>query len=386
MFANGSGADPRDIITPDAFQVLPALYGQRLASPWRRLGAIAIDGVIVAVIAQSGGIMLALALAIVVYSAIMSRGAFAPARRAGLRKLTGVTMAVVVFGAGLAIIEPLWQRLDRVDRSADGHADAASDLDFSAGDALRFGAALTVFMACDDAACRTQHYPELVGATARARVSEQRRAEVLAELVAEATKDPAERTALAQVAGVRAEPAAAGESLPSPPSAPTDAVRSEEREEQSPRGFSLLETLERLADDLGFSFGWGAVYFTVLTVLWDGQTLGKRWLGIRVISLRGEPLTYWAAFERYGGYAAGLATGLLGFLQVFWDANRQAIHDRICFTAVICDPGTQPLATLRARPGAPTSERDAQAQAERAVGTDLRGGVDAVAQLRRDQR
>ena len=44
---------------------------------------------------------------------------------------------------------------------------------------------------------------------------------------------------------------------------------------------------ERLADDLGFSFGWGAVYFTVLTALWDGQTLGKRWLGIRVVSLRG---------------------------------------------------------------------------------------------------
>ena len=100
--------------------------------------------------------------------------------RAGLRRLAGVTMAVVVFVAGLTIIEPLWKRLDRADRSADGHADVAGDLDFSAGDALRFGAALTAFMACDDAGCRAQNYAGLADATARARVSEPRRAEVRA--------------------------------------------------------------------------------------------------------------------------------------------------------------------------------------------------------------
>jgi uncharacterized RDD family membrane protein YckC len=38
-----------------------------------------------------------------------------------------------------------------------------------------------------------------------------------------------------------------------------------------------------------------------------------------------------------GGYAAGFATGLLGFAQVFWDANRQGIHDRIVGTVVIMD-------------------------------------------------
>ena len=47
---------------------------------------------------------------------------------------------------------------------------------------------------------------------------------------------------------------------------------------------------------------------------------------------------FFAAFERAGGYAAGLATGLLGFAQVFWDANRQAIHDRIVGTVVALDP------------------------------------------------
>ena len=35
--------------------------------------------------------------------------------------------------------------------------------------------------------------------------------------------------------------------------------------------------------------------------------------------------------------AAGFATGLLGFAQVYWDANRQGIHDHIVGTVVIID-------------------------------------------------
>ncbi len=60
-------------------------------------------------------------------------------------------------------------------------------------------------------------------------------------------------------------------------------------------------------------------------------------MGIRVLRLDGEPITWWTAFERAGGYAAGFATGLLGFAQVIWDANRQAIHDRIVGTVVVLD-------------------------------------------------
>jgi uncharacterized RDD family membrane protein YckC len=43
----------------------------------------------------------------------------------------------------------------------------------------------------------------------------------------------------------------------------------------------------------------------------------------------------WDSFGRYGGYGAGLATGLLGFIQIYWDPNRQAIHDKISATIVI---------------------------------------------------
>jgi hypothetical protein len=102
-------------------------------------------------------------------------------------------------------------------------------------------------------------------------------------------------------------------------------------------GGGLFATLRAFADELGFGFGWAALYMTVFLSWWDGQTVGKRMMRIRVVRLDGEPITWWTAFERAGGYAAGLATGLLGFAQVWWDANRQAIHDRIVGTVVIDD-------------------------------------------------
>ncbi len=101
--------------------------------------------------------------------------------------------------------------------------------------------------------------------------------------------------------------------------------------------FSVLETGQRLLDDIGFGFGWGAVYFSLLTAWLGGQTIGKRMFGLRVLKLNGKPITVWESFNRYGGYAAGFATGLLGFAQVYWDANRQAIHDQIAFTVVVDD-------------------------------------------------
>jgi uncharacterized RDD family membrane protein YckC len=97
----------------------------------------------------------------------------------------------------------------------------------------------------------------------------------------------------------------------------------------------LLASLLKFLDDLGLSFGWNALYFTAFTALWKGQTPGKKLLGIRVLRLNGQPMTLWASFERFGGYAAGLLTGLLGFAQVFWDRNRMAIHDKITETVVV---------------------------------------------------
>jgi hypothetical protein len=99
------------------------------------------------------------------------------------------------------------------------------------------------------------------------------------------------------------------------------------------KGF--ISWLENLAEELGLGLGWAAFYFSIFTAWWKGQTPGKKLLGMKVIKLDNKPLNLWESFGRYGGYAAGLATGLTGFLQVFWDPNRQAIQDKISETLVI---------------------------------------------------
>jgi hypothetical protein len=97
----------------------------------------------------------------------------------------------------------------------------------------------------------------------------------------------------------------------------------------------LIGWLTSRIDSLGFGFGWWTLYFAIFMPWMKGQTPGKRIMGVRVVRLDGNPVTAWHAFERAGGYAAGVATGTLGFLQIYWDANRQAIHDKVAGTVVI---------------------------------------------------
>jgi hypothetical protein len=111
------------------------------------------------------------------------------------------------------------------------------------------------------------------------------------------------------------------------------ALAEAELEEASSGG--TFEWFREFVDELGFGFGWASLYLTIMLSWWNGQTIGKRLLGVRVLRLDGGPITWWVAFERAGGYAAGFATGLLGFAQVYWDANRQCIHDRIVGTVVV---------------------------------------------------
>lgn len=113
----------------------------------------------------------------------------------------------------------------------------------------------------------------------------------------------------------------------------------------------IFAWVQNLSDNLGLLFGWGTVYLTIFTAWWDGRTVGKRLFGIRVVRLDGKPMTGWLAFERVGGYAAGFATGLLGFAQVYWDPNRMTIHDKIAETVVIKEGAPKVPGPWSARPG-----------------------------------
>lgn len=112
--------------------------------------------------------------------------------------------------------------------------------------------------------------------------------------------------------------------------------RLEDRLEEAEQPPSLVRRARTLVtEDLGIGLGWLGLYFTVFVALWNGRTPGKKLAGARIVNLDGEPLGWWDAFGRFGGYAAGLATGMLGYLQIAWDPNRQALHDRVAGTVVI---------------------------------------------------
>jgi RDD family len=137
--------------------------------------------------------------------------------------------------------------------------------------------------------------------------------------------------------------AAAADASPSgdgPPQARTEAElrRLVERLEQLQREHrppTLAERLDAMVAELGLGFGWGIVYFSLLPALWPGRTVGKAALKLRIAELSGRPLTPLRGLKRYGGYAAGIATGGLGFAQALWDPNRQCLHDKAAHTVVL---------------------------------------------------
>lgn len=114
------------------------------------------------------------------------------------------------------------------------------------------------------------------------------------------------------------------------------AIAKDRIEELEARDYDLFELVEQIAKQLGYGFGWAAVYFTLCLYLSNGQTLGKWLCRIKVVQLDGRRIGIWSALGRYGGYAASFVTGLSGFFQIYWDANRQGLHDKVSGTVVIC--------------------------------------------------
>lgn len=108
-----------------------------------------------------------------------------------------------------------------------------------------------------------------------------------------------------------------------------------QRLRDSVRGSSWLNAVADSSRTLGLTFGWAGVYFTLGTTFLRGRTVGKFLFGTRVVRLDGRRLNAMDAFVRYGGYAAGVATGLIGFARLFWDPNRQTIEDKIAWTVVV---------------------------------------------------
>jgi uncharacterized RDD family membrane protein YckC len=74
--------------------------------------------------------------------------------------------------------------------------------------------------------------------------------------------------------------------------------------------------------------------YHTLFIYWRGQTLGKMFFGVQVVSLVG-PLTLWSALSRAVFLLFGLGMAYLPFLAIFYHPLRRSLHDRIADTLVI---------------------------------------------------
>jgi len=371
--------DPRKTITPTSFAVAPELVGLPLASPWRRAAAMLLDLLAVALLSNAGGVFFGIVAAIVLF-----RASARPAERGLRRWMRGTLRLGGAFVLFVAIVSGwgFWEKDDgresrpggRVEGDSGGAGIALAGLGLRtremialSSDAVALGTAKT-----DEEA---QAAADRMAARLKASVPEDRLAEIRDELrIADEGQDPRVIRALRQALGVamaEAPAAPTADSLARAYVAALDAgdsaavadVRKRLGEELSADEVAALrrqmarlresrmaleneiaelrersplrQALAVVLDEVGLSVGWLGLYFTALTALWRGQTLGKRLLGIRVIRLDGKPMGWWLALERFGGYTAGLFTGLLGFAQIFWDRNRQGIHDKITETVVI---------------------------------------------------
>jgi uncharacterized RDD family membrane protein YckC len=102
------------------------------------------------------------------------------------------------------------------------------------------------------------------------------------------------------------------------------------RHEGQPATIRMSFDLRELED-----LAWLVVY-AGLSVWWsNGLTVGKRLLGIRVVSLKQKKITLWQSVERSLGYGASALEGGFGFIQYFIHHNRQCVHDRIAETIVV---------------------------------------------------
>jgi hypothetical protein len=261
-------------VTPQALNVAPALLGRPLATPARRLTAIAIDLVVIAVVSSALNAWLIAAGAVAAWWLLRGRRDAARTRPSWLAP---VVLALILIGAVDA-----WRL--RVARPKVEQPDAA--------EVARLASHSLASAASGIAGGASSPAP--------------------GEAVSEAAQEAAIEAMAAQVKTLQAE-------VKRLRGAPPD----------------LRERAAEWLDDIGLGYGGALLYFTLVPLWWPGQTVGKRLLDLRVVEITGAPMTALLGFKRFGGYMAGLATGGVGLAQVLWDANGQGLQDRAARTLVL---------------------------------------------------
>jgi len=273
---NNNGKDPRHIVTPDAFTVSDKLLGLPLATPKRRAAAIGLDLLIIQQLSHIGSTLLGLSIIVIFILLANAKGrkTVGTFRRSLFRILAILMFIYLVVVESMSYYETREFSLLKSDKSSIPVAELYDNEQLN-----------------DD----EQHNKIESAIDKDLSVNEQ------LSLAKQQIKDLEDDNAVLST------------------------------NEDS----DLMDILEALAMKFGYGFGWAGVYFTLFTYLLHGQTPGKFVFRIKVVQLDGQRLSVWNSFARYGGYAASVVTGLAGFLQIFWDPNRQGLHDKVSSTVVI---------------------------------------------------
>jgi len=391
-----NGQDPRQIVTPDAFSVAPDLLGLPLAHPWRRAAAMLIDLLLIALLSNARGFLLAIAGGLFLFW-LAWKG-----RKAGIgstmaRATIGCGGALAVFVAVLAVWGTLFMDENRVLFEAEGEGGKSIPVTLSSASDFLSILGSSDTLEAEEAASRLARRLQEQGVSPEEMLSFVGGAEAgegsepveraIQRAIASAETPQVPDTAAGNLDSLLAAYESArveGDTAAMRSTAPflgrllarddwenaerqvarlegqnerlSSELQEAEAELEVEKNRGIIHTILRLLDDLGLGLGWSGLYFTFLTAFLKGRTPGKRLLGIRVVRLDGNALTYWVAFERFGGYAASLFTGMEGFLRILWDRNRQCLEDKLAETVVI--------------------RETKQARAQLAVGAAKRGTAD----------
>ena len=89
--------------------------------------------------------------------------------------------------------------------------------------------------------------------------------------------------------------------------------------------------------------GWGNVLSFVMSWLYYAYlesgttqaTVGKKAMGLKVVTTEGQPISFGQATGRYFGKILSFLILLIGYLMMIWDEKKQTLHDKMANTLVV---------------------------------------------------
>lgn len=311
--------DDRNKVTHYAFMVAPRLLGEPIARPWRRGLAQCVDLALIGVLSQLPSVLLAALTAM----------AFL---RAGRKKNSNIQSSAAkkwMRGAGVVLL--FLVALIVADSLKPNNTKTENEQNFSR--ALVFGAHLVSWQKCgEDIECLGVIANQLGEDFAKTELGRADSDTLLTDYMAKINLSEEQRQQIRTRFLDSFDSALVDSKLPE--ATESNSINSTEH----PSDSNSASWPKDLADQFSLGIGWATLYHSVFIAWFRGRTPGKKIFKIRVVKLDGTAFSLWDSFCRYGGYCAGLATGFLGFVQIYWDANRQAIQDKIAETVVIFEP------------------------------------------------